>query len=129
MNIDDDDLDTSSKEPPSKTRKTSSAEWSQFDDLRNDMQKNQEKKIELIEKLIQKSPEKSSLDLFFCSISKTVGTFSAKEQAILKIKIQQIVTEIEIANIDSNNKSEDKILSSVDLNSTSMLNELINLNF
>lgn len=81
-----------------------------------------------MEKLIHKSPEKSSLDLFFSSIAKTVEKFSVKDQAILKIKIQQTVTEKEIANIDSNEKSVDKMLTA-DLNCTNMLSELINFDF
>lgn len=81
-----------------------------------------------MEKLMQKSPEKSSLDLFFNSISKTVEKFTVKDQAILKVKIQQIVTEKEIAYIDSDEKSADMLLP-VDLNSSNMFKELINLDF
>lgn len=129
MDIEDDDLETFPKVPPSKYRKTSSnGEWSQLDDFRKDMQKSQEKKLELMEKLMQKSPEKSSLDLFFNSISKTVEKFTVKDQAILKVKIQQIVTEKEIAYIDSDEKSADMLLP-VDLNSSNMFKELINLDF
>lgn len=64
------------------------------------MQKNQEKKLDLLQKMIAKSPEKTDLDLFFISISKTVKKFTPKDQALLKIQIQQIVSEREIALID-----------------------------
>lgn len=79
MEIEDDDLETTPKVPPSKYRKTSSnGEWSQLDDFRKDIQKNQEKKFELMEKLIHKSPEKSSLDLFLVQLQRPLRSFQLK---------------------------------------------------
>lgn len=99
-NEDEDENDNMIK-PSKKKTKTSTGEWSQFEEFRKDMQKNQEKKFDLIQKIIQKSPEKTDLDLFFISLSKTVKKFTPKDQALLKMKIHQIVSEKEIAYIDA----------------------------
>lgn len=60
------------------------------------LEKSQEKKIDLIKSILQKSPEKNDLDLFFSSMCKTVQKFVPKEQALLKFKIHQLVSEKEI---------------------------------
>lgn len=96
----DESLENVSSEPQSKQRKSSKGEWSHFEHFRMEMKKNQEQKFDLIEKIC-KSPEKTDLQLFFISISKTVEKFSRKDQAILKLKIHQIVSEQEISNLNS----------------------------
>ena len=98
-----------------KRSKTSTTEWLQFEGLRKDMQKNQEKKLDLIEKILQKSPEKTDLDLFFFSISKTVKKFTPKDQALLKMKIHQIISEKEIEYIDNEAGLNDSFLKNVSL--------------
>lgn len=74
------------------------------------MQKNNDKKLDLIQKIVQKSPEKTDLELFFNSISKTVQKFTPKDQAVLKIKIYQLVSEKEISNLDNTQKSADDFI-------------------
>lgn len=71
-------------EPTTKQRKTTTkGEWTQFEYFRKEMQINQEKKFDLIQRIVQKSPEKSDLELFFNSIFKTVQKFTPKDQAVL----------------------------------------------
>lgn len=116
---------------PAKKKTKTSEEWSQFEEFRKDMQKNQEKKFDLIQKIIQRSPEKTDLDLFFISISKTVKKFTPKDQALLKMKIHQIVSEQEIAYLD-NAPSSTNIMSTLpddvqfiaNLNSSSSYDEI-----
>lgn len=97
------DLDEESgvSEPPNKQRKTTAkGEWLQFENFRKEIQMNQEKKFDLIQKIVQKSPEKSDLELFFNSMFKTVQKFTPKDQAVLKIKIYQIVSEKEMSYLE-----------------------------
>lgn len=68
-----------------KTRHPKKKISTQLEDFSKVMQKNQEKKLDLLEKIIQKSPEKTDLDLFFIAISKTVKKFTPKDQALLKM--------------------------------------------
>lgn len=95
------------------------------------MQKSQDKKLDLIEKIVQKSPEKSDLELFFSSIFKTVRKFSLKDQALLKIKIHQIVSEKEISYLDRTLNSADHMQSISDPNNSkttdSNIDDLIKL--
>lgn len=99
----DEHPDTIANEPPAKQRKLNpKSQLSQFEIFRDEMIKNQDKKLNLIEKIVQKSPEKSDLELFFNSIFKTVQRFTRRDQAVLKIKIHQIVSEKEMSYLESN---------------------------
>lgn len=129
VDIDDDNdsLGIDPIEPLAKKRKSSTnGEWSQLENFRREIQKNQEKKIELIEKIVGKKTEKCDLELFFSSIFKTVRKFKAKDQALLKIKIYQLVSEREIAYLDSTQNSNDVMLSTTDVNNSSDCESLIN---
>lgn len=106
------DDDKKENTPPKKKTKKST----HLEDLSKVMQKNQEKKLDLLEKIIQKSPEKTDLDLFFISISKTVKKFPIRDQALLKIQIQQIVSEKEIAHLDNVSNNEGNLSLLDDLN-------------
>lgn len=111
IDIDDESSESIIIGTPAKKQKSSTSEqWSQFDNLRRDMQKNNDKKLDLIQKIVQKSPEKTDLELFFNSISKTVQKFTPKDQAVLKIKIYQLVSEKEISNLDNTQKSADDFI-------------------
>lgn len=129
VDIDDDNdsLEIDLNKPLAKKRKSSTnEEWSQLDNFRKEIQKHQEKKIELIEKIVGKKTEKCDLELFFSSIFKTVRKFKAKDQALLKIKIHQLVSEREIAYLDSTQNSNDVMLSTTDVNNTFDCESLIN---
>lgn len=95
-------------EPPAKSRKRNKKgdDVSQIENLRVDIQKNQDKKFELIQKLLQKSPEKNDLELFFISLYKTVSKFSPKDQALVKYKVHQIVSEKEMSYFDTSNEND-----------------------
>lgn len=106
------DTASTNDEPPTKSRKRKGDNISQIENLRVDIQKNQDKKFELIQKMLQKSPEKTDLELFFISLYKTVSKFSPKDQTLVKYKVHQIVSEKEMSYFNvSNENSLDSIMS------------------
>lgn len=87
----------------SKRRRVSSSagdNMKHFNTFVSEMKESQSKKIELLGKIVD-TPAKSELELFFASICKTVEKLTAIEQAKLKMKISTIVSEAEIAFIES----------------------------
>lgn len=67
--------------------------------LTQHLKDSQNKKMELLEKMIAAPQEQSELQLFFASICKTVEKFTLLDQAIIKMDIIKIVNEMEISHL------------------------------
>lgn len=103
--LNDANLKENSESEPNKTtsmkrKYASNGNWDHLVKFTEEMKENQNKKFELLEKLSQ-APEQSDLELFFSSVCKTVQKFSAKDQALIKMRIHQIVNEKEISYLES----------------------------
>lgn len=103
----DEDKSNDSKEnkPLQKRRRSSSASSSDqmriYESFAKTMRENHNEKMNMIQQL-QDSKSQTELECYFASICKTVEKFPPIEQAKVKLQISQIVSQIEIAQLESN---------------------------
>lgn len=96
---DDTDGDSTSFESEHKKRRSNNNDQLRiFKNIANDMKENQNRKVELLQQVMQ---PKTELELFFASICKTVEKFTPLDRAKVKAAISRIVGDMEIANIEN----------------------------
>lgn len=87
---------------PSKRERSSSNDDQMkiFENITHSIKGNNSKRNEVIQKMLNDSRPEAELVLFFSSICKTVSKFSLLEQAKIKMKISQMVSETELAHLE-----------------------------
>lgn len=71
-----------------------------FENIAHSIKENGAKRSEIIQKILSDSKQETELELFFGSICKTVSKFTPFDQAKMKMKIQNLVSETELAHIE-----------------------------
>lgn len=71
-----------------------------MENIAQSMKENNTKRNEIIQQILADPKPQSELELFFCSICKTVEKFSPIEQARIKMQISQLVSQSEVAQLE-----------------------------
>lgn len=101
-NADIDEATTANEVFPLKRRRSSSNgdQMKIFENIAHSIKENNSKRNEIIQKMINESKPETELELYFGAICKTVSKFSALEQAKIKMKFNNIVSETEMAYLE-----------------------------
>lgn len=102
MDSNDDAKTTADDILPMKRRRSSSNgdQLKIFENIAQSIKDNSCKRNEIIQKILSDSKQETELDLFFGAICKTVSKFSPFDQAKIKMKISNIVSETELAHLE-----------------------------
>lgn len=85
-----------------------------FENIAQSIKENGTKRSEMIQKILSDSKQETELELFFGSICKTVSKFTPFDQAKMKMRIQNLVSETELAHIE---RMEQDIMNKEDVRS------------
>lgn len=101
-NSDDEEIEN---KPPLKRRRRSSGgeQFKMYESIAQSIKDNHSKKLDLMQQAIQSNKPQTELELYFMSICKTVEKLSALEQAKIKMQISNIVSQSELAHLQSSN--------------------------
>lgn len=94
-------IDRTDKHPPKRQKSNPAGDQTkQIQLLTREFGDSQRKKIDLLERIVS-APQQNELELFFASICKTVEKLTAIDQVKIKMKVTQIVHDIELARLQT----------------------------